>query len=395
MPSVQCQNCGLTVQVPAGGRRLCGCGSWLSSDEPQAVAIEEPLTDEAQWPRIEGDLSAVERLNNGYRRIQKEISKVIVGQQRVLEELIIAMFARGHCLLIGVPGLAKTLMIRTLADSINLSFSRIQFTPDLMPTDITGTEVLQEDKATGQRAFKFLHGPLFANVILADEINRTPPKTQAALLEAMQERQVTVGGARHRLPDPFFVLATQNPIEQEGTYPLPEAQQDRFMFSVHVDYPEEEEEFRIVERTTTLHQPQLERVLSATDILEMQDIVRKVPVAPYVIRYAMKFTRLTRKEKGEVPDFIRNYVTWGAGPRATQYLVLGAKARAVLHGRYYVSCEDVRSVAAPVLRHRIITNFNAEAEGVKPDEIVRRLADLIPRDPSEDLAQATGRGKRE
>ncbi len=390
MPSVQCQNCGLTVQVPAGGRRLCGCGSWLSSDEPVAVAVEELSTDEAQWPRIEGDLSAVERLNNGYRRIHKEINKVIVGQQRVLEELIIAMFARGHCLLIGVPGLAKTLMIRTLADSMNLSFSRIQFTPDLMPTDITGTEVLQEDKATGQRAFKFLHGPLFANVILADEINRTPPKTQAALLEAMQERQVTVGGARHRLPDPFFVLATQNPIEQEGTYPLPEAQQDRFMFSIHVDYPEEEEEFRIVERTTTIHQPQLERVLSATDILEMQDIVRKVPVAPYVIRYAMKFTRLTRKEKGEVPDFIRDYVTWGAGPRATQYLVLGAKARAVLHGRYYVSCEDVRAVAAPVLRHRIITNFNAEAEGIKPDEIVRRLAALIPRDPSEDLAPASG-----
>jgi MoxR-like ATPase len=375
----------LTVQVPAGGRRLCGCGSWLSSDEPAAVAVEEPLSDEAQWPRIEGDLSAVERLNNGYRRIHKEINKVIVGQQRVLEELIIAMFARGHCLLVGVPGLAKTLMIRTLADSMNLSFSRIQFTPDLMPTDITGTEVLQEDKATGQRAFKFLHGPLFANVILADEINRTPPKTQAALLEAMQERQVTVGGARHRLPDPFFVLATQNPIEQEGTYPLPEAQQDRFMFSIHVDYPEEEEEFRIVERTTTIHQPQLERVLSATDILEMQDIVRKVPVAPYVIRYAMKFTRLTRKEKGEVPDFIRDYVTWGAGPRATQYLVLGAKARAVLHGRYYVSCEDVRAVAAPVLRHRIITNFNAEAEGIKPDEIVRRLGDLIPRDPQETL----------
>jgi MoxR-like ATPase len=385
MSSVQCQNCGLTVQVPAGGRRLCGCGSWLSSDEPVAVAVEESSTDEAQWPRIEGDLSAVERLNNGYRRIHKEINKVIVGQQRVLEELIIAMFARGHCLLVGVPGLAKTLMIRTLADSMNLSFSRIQFTPDLMPTDITGTEVLQEDKATGQRAFKFLHGPLFANVILADEINRTPPKTQAALLEAMQERQVTVGGARHRLPDPFFVLATQNPIEQEGTYPLPEAQQDRFMFSIHVDYPEEEEEFRIVERTTTIHQPQLERVLSATDILEMQDIVRKVPVAPYVIRYAMKFTRLTRKEKGEVPDFIRDYVTWGAGPRATQYLVLGAKARAVLHGRYYVSCEDVRAVAAPVLRHRIVTNFNAEAEGIKPDEIVRRLGDLIPRDPQETL----------
>jgi MoxR-like ATPase len=252
-----------------------------------------------------------------------------------------------------------------------------------MPSDITGTEVLQEDKATGQRMFKFLHGPLFANVILADEINRTPPKTQAALLEAMQERQVTVGGARHRLPDPFFVLATQNPIEQEGTYPLPEAQQDRFMFNVLVDYPEEEEEFRIVEMTTSTHQPQLERVLSATDILEMQDIVRKVPVAPYVIRYAMKFTRLTRKEKGEVPEFIKTYVTWGAGPRATQYLVLGAKARAVLHGRYYVSCEDIRAVATPVLRHRIITNFNAEAEGIKPDDIVRRLADMIPRDPHE------------
>ena len=392
MPPVQCQNCGLIVQVPAGGRRLCGCGSWLSSDEPMAVAeIAQALPEAGRWPRLEGDLSAVERLNNGYRRIQKELNKAIVGQQRVLEELIIAVFARGHCLLVGVPGLAKTLMIRTLADSMNLSFSRVQFTPDLMPSDITGTEVLQEDKATGQSAFKFFHGPLFANVILADEINRTPPKTQAALLEAMQERQVTVGGARHRLPDPFFVLATQNPIEQEGTYPLPEAQQDRFMFSIHVDYPEEDEEFRIVEMTTTTHTPQLERVLSATDILEMQDIVRKVPVAPYVIRYAMKFTRLTRKDKGEVPEFIRDYVTWGAGPRATQYLVLGAKARAVLHGRYYVSCEDIRAVAGPVLRHRIITNFNAEAEGIKPDDIIRRLADVIPRDPNEELVPSLAR----
>jgi MoxR-like ATPase len=288
-------------------------------------------------------------------------------------------------------------MIRTLADSLSLSFSRIQFTPDLMPSDITGTEVLQEDKTTGQRLFKFLHGPIFANVILADEINRTPPKTQAALLEAMQERQVTVGGTRHKLPDPFFVLATQNPIEQEGTYPLPEAQQDRFMFNILVDYPEEEEEFRIVEQTTSTHLPQIERVLSATDILEMQDIVRKVPVAPYVIRYAMKFTRLTRKgsrvgtdggatKPVEVPDFIRDYVTWGAGPRATQFLILAAKARAVLHGRYYVSCEDVRAVAPPVLRHRIITNFNAEAEGIKPDDIVRRLIDRIPRDPNEQAA---------
>jgi MoxR-like ATPase len=273
-----------------------------------------------------------------------------------------------------------------------------------MPSDITGTEVLQEDKTTGQRLFKFLHGPLFANVVLADEINRTPPKTQAALLEAMQERQVTVGGAKHKLPDPFFVLATQNPIEQEGTYPLPEAQQDRFMFNIQVDYPEEDEEFKIVEMTTSTHTPKIDRMLSATDILEMQDIVRKVPVAPYVIRYAMKFTRLTRKgsrvrspargqaiaavgksQTADVPDFVRDYVTWGAGPRATQFLILAAKARAVLHGRYYVSCEDVRAVAPPVLRHRIITNFNAEAEGIKPDDIVRKLIDLIPRDPNEKI----------
>jgi len=375
------------VQVPPGGRRLCGCGAWLSStDDPGSVPV---LTDpvaaaESNWPKIEGELAAIERLNDGYRRLTREMSKVIVGQQNVLEELLIAIFARGHCLLVGVPGLAKTLMIRTLADSMALSFNRVQFTPDLMPSDITGTEMLQEDKSTGQRHFKFLHGPIFANVVLADEINRTPPKTQAALLEAMQERQVTIGGTRHKLPDPFFVLATQNPIEQEGTYPLPEAQQDRFMFNILVNYPAEDEEFQIVEATTSTHQPVLDRVLSATDILEMQDIVRKVPVAPYVIRYAMKFTRLTRKNAGtDVPDFVKDYVTWGAGPRATQYLVLGAKARAVLHGRYYVSTEDIRAVAAPVLRHRIITNFNAEAEGIKPDDIVKRLAELIPRDPAE------------
>ena len=394
------------MQIPAGGRRMCGCGAWLSDDEDDLPVVEdaaEPSATQA-WPRIDGDMSAIERLNDGYRRIRKEMSKAIVGQERVLEELLIAIFARGHCILVGVPGLAKTLIIRTLADSLSLSFSRVQFTPDLMPSDITGTEVLQEDKTTGQRLFKFLHGPLFANVVLADEINRTPPKTQAALLEAMQERQVTVGGAKHKLPDPFFVLATQNPIEQEGTYPLPEAQQDRFMFNIQVDYPEEDEEFKIVEMTTSTHTPKIDRMLSATDILEMQDIVRKVPVAPYVIRYAMKFTRLTRKgsrvrspargqaiaavgksQTADVPDFVRDYVTWGAGPRATQFLILAAKARAVLHGRYYVSCEDVRAVAPPVLRHRIITNFNAEAEGIKPDDIVRKLIDLIPRDPNEKI----------
>jgi MoxR-like ATPase len=354
------------------------------SAEAHSSEDEAAFVLEAEAEPSAGDIAAIERLNQGYRQLHRELDKVIVGQRRVLEELLIAIFARGHCLLVGVPGLAKTLMIRTLADAMDLSFSRIQFTPDLMPSDITGTEVIQEDKATGQRAFKFLRGPLFSHVILADEINRTPPKTQAALLEAMQEHQVTAGGTRHRLPEPFFVLATQNPIEQEGTYPLPEAQQDRFMFNIFVDYPEEEEEYRIVEMTTTLHQPKVEKVLAAEDILEMQEIVRKVPVAPYVIRYAMKFTRLTRKQKGEVPPFVRDYVTWGAGPRASQYLVLGAKARAVLHGRYYVSCEDIRAVAGPVLRHRIITNFNAEAEGVKPDDIVRRLADLIPRDPKDD-----------
>ncbi len=419
MPSIRCKSCGLLVQVPAGGRRLCGCGAWLSADDPppqavpaQAIPAHIPTVEPADepspaaaWqagPRIEGDLSAIERLNDGYRRIRKEMSKAIVGQEKALEELLVAIFAKGHCLLVGVPGLAKTLMIRTLSDSLSLSFNRIQFTPDLMPSDITGFEVLQEDKSSGQRVFKFMHGPIFANILLADEINRTPPKTQAALLEAMQEKQVTVGGARHKLPDPFFVLATQNPIEQEGTYPLPEAQQDRFMFMIHIDYPEEEEEFKIVEMTTSTSVPKVERVLSATDILEMQDIVRKVPVAPYVIRYAMKFTRLTRKGSRmaslssaavasgpgakaapEVPDFIRDYVTWGAGPRATQFLILAAKARAVLHGRYYVSCEDVRAVAPSVMRHRIVTNFNAEAEGIKPDDIVRKLIDLIPRDPSE------------
>jgi MoxR-like ATPase len=328
----------------------------------------------------EDDVQAVRRLNEAYRQITGELAKVIVGQQTVIEELLVAMFARGHCLLVGVPGLAKTLMIRTLADTLSLKFNRIQFTPDLMPSDITGTEVIQEDKATGARSFRFLEGPIFANVILADEINRTPPKTQAALLEAMQEHQVTVGGTRHKLKEPFFVLATQNPIEQEGTYPLPEAQLDRFMFNVFVDYPSEDEELEIVKRTTADLEQKLTATLSAEDIMSLQQIVRRVPVADHVSRYALKFTRLTRREQSDVPDFISDYVSWGAGPRASQYLVLGAKARAVLHGRFYASCEDIRAVAPPVLRHRIMTNFNAEAEGVKPDDIIARLAEIIPSD---------------
>ncbi len=323
------------------------------------------------------DVQAVQKLNDAFRTITTELGKVIVGQQHVIEELLISMFAGGHCLLVGVPGLAKTLMIRTLADALCLKFSRIQFTPDLMPADITGTEVIQEDKATGTREFRFLPGPIFANVILADEINRTPPKTQAALLEAMQEHQITVGGQRHKLEEPFFVLATQNPIEQEGTYPLPEAQLDRFMFNIYVDYPSEEEELQIVRQTTADVDQKITPTLSAGEIVALGQIVRKVPVADHIARYALRLARLTRRTGGEEPDFIRNYVSWGAGPRASQFLVLGAKARAVLHGRNFVSSDDIRAVAFPVLRHRIMTNFNAEAEGLKPDDIIRQLIEHV------------------
>ena len=331
------------------------------------------------------DVQAVQKLNEAYRLITGQLARVIVGQQEVIEELLVAMFARGHCLLEGVPGLAKTLMIRTLADALSLGFSRIQFTPDLMPSDITGTELIQEDKVSGTRELRFFRGPIFANVILADEINRTPPKTQAALLEAMQEHQLTVGGKRHRLDEPFFVMATQNPIEQEGTYPLPEAQLDRFMFNTFIDYPDEDEELEIVKRTTADVTAEVTPTLTGEQILGLQRIVRRVPVADHVARYALSLARLTRplpsagdrrsptEWAGEVPEFIREYVRWGAGPRASQYLVLGAKARAVLHGRYYTATEDIDAVAYPVLRHRILTNFNAEAEGIKPDWIVRRM----------------------
>jgi len=324
------------------------------------------------------DAQAIEHLSAAYQRLAVQLGRVIVGQQAVVEELITAMLAGGHALLVGVPGLAKTLMVRTLADTLDLGFNRVQFTPDLMPADITGTEVIQEDKASGQRIFRFMPGPIFANVVLADEINRTPPKTQAALLEAMQERQVTMGGARHKLPDPFFVLATQNPIEQEGTYPLPEAQLDRFMFQVLVDYPTEDEEFEIVRQTTIGTTARVEKVLSREDWLQLQQLVRKVPVADSVIRYALQFARLTRKNAANAPDFVKKYVSWGAGPRASQYLILGAKGRALLHGRAYVSPEDIRAVAFPTLRHRLVLNFNAEADGVTPDDLIRRLIEQIP-----------------
>ncbi|MCY3022558.1 MAG: MoxR family ATPase [Planctomycetota bacterium] len=345
------------------------------------------MTDAAQ-ANAQHDLEAVQTLNASYRQIKEQLAKVIVGQETVIDELLIAIFARGHCMLEGVPGLAKTLLISTLADTLSLKFNRIQFTPDLMPSDITGTEVIQENKATGERVFKFLPGPLFANVILADEINRTPPKTQAALLEAMQEHQVTTAGTRRRLEEPFFVLATQNPIEQEGTYPLPEAQLDRFMFKILVDYPSEEEEFQIVRVTTAPFKPEVSKSLSAAEINELQEIVRRVPVADHVIRYAMKLVRLTRVHKGDTPKFVQDNVSWGAGPRASQYLILGGKARAILHGRYYVATEDIVAVAAPVLRHRIITNFNAEAEGINSDKLVQELLKFVPRQETENLADA-------
>src|SRR3954467_5825634 len=342
------------------------------------------------------ELGSVQKLQEAYASLRGELGKVIVGQEAVIEELLIALFCRGHALLVGVPGLAKTLLISTLSRTLGLSFNRIQFTPDLMPSDITGTEVIEEEKATGQRVLRFVRGPIFANVILADEINRTPPKTQAALLEAMQEHQVTAGGKQHRLPQPFFVLATQNPIEQEGTYPLPEAQLDRFMFNINVGYPTEEEEFQIVRLTTMGREVNLQHVLSGEEVIQLQEVVRKVPVADHVIRYALQFSRLTRKgEPGDVPSFVSDYVAWGAGPRASQYLILAGKARAVLKGRYHVSTEDIRQVALPVLRHRIVTNFNAEAEGMKSDTIVRKLIEHIPRQQYEELDKTAAKMLRD
>ena len=338
----------------------------------------------------ESDIEAVKRLKDAYGRIRAELSKVIIGQEQVVEQLLTSVFARGHCILEGVPGLAKTLLISSLAQCLSLSFRRIQFTPDLMPSDITGTEVIQEDKATGTREFKFLKGPIFANIVLADEINRTPPKTQAALLEAMQEQQVTIGGVNYKLDQPFFVLATQNPIEQEGTYPLPEAQQDRFMFKIFVDYPQESEELEIVRTTTAARKVEIQKILSGSDILQLQQIVRRVPVADPVIEYATNLVRRTRITKPDAPDFVREWLSWGAGPRASQYLTLGGKARAVLQGRYYVSTEDIDAVAHPVLRHRIITNFSAEAEGITTDKIVTKLIETTPKHASAVEAKAAG-----
>ncbi len=321
---------------------------------------------------------SIEKLNSAYAGLREQIGKVIIGQDQVIEHLLIALFSRGHCLLEGVPGLAKTLMISTLARCLSMDFSRIQFTPDLMPADITGTDVLQENRSTGEREFHFIQGPLFHNIVLADEINRTPPKTQAALLEAMQERQVTIGQTRHLLGDPFFVLATQNPIEQEGTYPLPEAQQDRFMLKVFVDYPSFSEEKLIAKTTTTLQTDDIQPVLSGQDIVQLQDVVRQVPVTDHVVEYALALVRQTRVNQPGAPDFINEWLSWGAGPRAVQNLLLGGKARALLNGRNHVSTDDVQALAPPVLRHRIVTNFAAESEGITPDRVIKRLVAETP-----------------
>ena len=319
------------------------------------------------------DLLAVEKLNQARDKIKKEIKKVIIGQDRVIDELLIALLSNGHCLLIGVPGLAKTLMISTIAGILDLKFQRIQFTPDLMPSDITGTEIIQDNISTGERTFKFVKGPVFANIVLADEINRTPPKTQSALLQAMQEHEVTAGGETYKLVEPFFVLATQNPIELEGTYPLPEAQLDRFMFNIYVDYPSEDEENLIVKSTTSAYIWDLEKVMGAEEIIRLQQLARRVPASDHVINYAVRLARSTRPNENNSLSYIKNWVNWGAGPRASQYMILGSKTRAILDGRYTPSCEDVRLVAKPVLRHRIVTSFNAEADGVGTLEIIEKL----------------------
>ncbi|MBN1383994.1 MAG: MoxR family ATPase [Elusimicrobia bacterium] len=318
------------------------------------------------------DVKLVEKLVEARKNIIEQIRNVIVGQQEVIDQILISIFSKGHCVIVGVPGLAKTLLISTLSDILDLSFSRIQFTPDLMPSDITGTEVIQQNVSTGERSFKFIKGPVFANIILADEINRTPPKTQSALLQAMQEHKVTVAGQTYPLPEPFFVLATQNPIEQEGTYPLPEAQLDRFFFQINIDYPQIEDEKEIVRKTTGISDIKIRNLLDSKEILSLQEIVRKLPVSDYVVDYAVKLVSETRPKNSSL-DFIKKWINWGAGPRASQNLILAGKAKAVIEGRYTVSVDDIKAVAYPVLRHRIILNYIAEAEGITNEQIIKKL----------------------
>jgi MoxR-like ATPase len=335
---------------------------------PSPAAVSGRLTAE----------EAVSRVQHASNALRAELAKVIIGQHQMIEEMLLCMFARGHCLTIGVPGLAKTLTVATIARALHATFSRIQFTPDLMPSDITGTDIIEEDPKTGKRSYRFVKGPVFANIVLADEINRTPPKTQAALLQAMQEYQITAGANTYELEQPFFVMATQNPIEQEGTYPLPEAQLDRFMFSINIAYPKRDEERQIVKATTQTEAAEVQPVLRGKDLIRIQQVVRHVPATDHMVDYAVDLVRATRpKEPGALP-FVRNWLAWGAGPRAAQYLILGAKARAVLHGRFAVSAADIRAVARPVLRHRLFTNFNADAEGVDVEQILGKLLETVP-----------------
>jgi len=336
---------------------------------PSASSIEAPATTDR-------DLEAVAAIARARHEIIEQIGKRIVGQRAVVENLLVALFSRGHCLFVGAPGLAKTLLISTLSEVLNLEFNRIQFTPDLMPSDITGTDVLEEDHTTGRRFFKFIKGPIFTNVLLADEINRTPPKTQAALLQAMQEHRISAGGTTYNLAPPFLVFATQNPIEQEGTYPLPEAQLDRFMFHIDVEYPEADDEVEIVKNTTSAYKPIINKILSPEQILALQDLVLRVPVSDHVVRYAVNLVRRSRPSDANAPDFIKEYVSWGAGPRASQYLILGGKARAILDGRYVVGIDDVKALAKPILQHRILPNFHAEAQGVRATDLIERLLKL-------------------
>jgi len=345
--------------------------------EPKVVIRTEPAS-------IEETMQSIKDLSGFYGRIEKQFGKVIVGQREVLEQLLIAIAANGHCLMIGLPGLAKTLMVSTLSRLLQLGFKRIQFTPDLMPSDIIGSEVLEVNEGSGQKSFRFVRGPIFTNMVLADEINRTPPKTQAALLEAMQERQVTVANNLFPLPRPFFVLATQNPLEQEGTYPLPEAQLDRFLFNILVDYPSESDEERIVHETTGNLVAAIETVLSTEELLRLQDAVRDLPISPHVVKYATRLMRSTRPKDERAPDFIREYISCGAGPRAAQHLVLAAKAKAVIHGHLNVSCEDIRDLALPVIRHRLFTNFAADSENITPDDLIKRLLKEVPEPGPED-----------
>jgi len=335
---------------------------------------------EPQDPVSNDDVQAVKRLGEAHNRIIDELRKTIVGMEQVLDEMMIAVFSRGHCLLVGVPGLAKTLLVSSLAECLSLSFKRIQFTPDLMPSDITGTEILQDDPVSGQRKFMFSKGPVFANIILADEINRTPPKTQAALLEAMQEKKISAGGEEFHLQEPFLVLATQNPIEQEGTYPLPEAQLDRFFFNIMVDYPSYAEEIEIMKSVTGVAPKKIEKMLEREEILQLQELVRRTPVADHIFHYAAHVVRATRPNSPDAPEFIQKWVSYGAGPRASIFLILAGKARAILRGRFHVSIEDVQAVALPVLRHRLIPNFAAQSEAVTTDDIVKKLMETIPAD---------------